>query len=84
MTIFRADAQTLDWYTYEELEGGTLVGEASIDADVVIEGYMFKSDYDITEGQDEVDVLDADWNDHMARVSVSRKVEFTFQMKRYS
>jgi len=77
-----ADVQTLDWYTYEEFEGGTLLGEASIEADVAIGGDMFTSDYYIAaEGEDEIDILDADWNDHMARVSVSRRVELTFQVR---
>lgn len=70
------DLDTLVWNCAEVYEGGTEVGTAEIRATVTLDGFMFKSD---TYGNDEVGVLEFDWNDQKSYVGFDREVVLEFE-----
>lgn len=74
-----ADPKTVDWDAYETYEEDTLLIRASIDADVDIQGFVYKADYHGME--DEVSVIEFDWNEHMAFVGTSVEARLVFQLR---
>lgn len=70
---------TAEWDTYETYEEETLLIRASIAADVELEGFVYKSDYIGME--DEVTVIEFDWNDHMSFVAASVEARLVFQLR---
>lgn len=70
---------TAEWHTYETYEAETLLIRASIEADVEIEGFVYKSDYIGME--DEVSLIEFDWNDHMSFVAASVEARLVFQLR---
>jgi hypothetical protein len=74
------DANQWHWQVYDTLEGGTLLAQAAMAADVEIQGYVYKGDYHILD-LEEIAVLDWDWNEHMARVSTTVSANLLFQVR---
>lgn len=79
-TMWAIDPQrdTIEIQTYDEYEGGTVLCRASIDAEVTLDGFMFKSDY--YSDDPPVDVMDSDWNDYVMWVTFETRVRLTFQV----
>jgi hypothetical protein len=73
-----ADESTLDWQTYETYDDTTLLIRAEVVADVELGGFAYKSD---AVGMDRLHVLDWDWNDHMARISIGVRPRLIFQVR---
>jgi hypothetical protein len=73
------DPKSVDWDAYETYEEETLLIRATIDADVGIQGFVFKADYYGIE--DQVDLIEFDWNDHYAFVSASVPARLVFQVR---
>lgn len=71
---------TVEWDTYETYQGETLLMQASILAEVTIDGYVYKGDFHLLDKED-VAVLDWDWNDHMAHVRTVVNARLVFQMR---
>ncbi len=75
----QADAASLDWDAYETYDEDTLLVRATVDAEVEIEGYVFKADYYAID--EDVSVVDFDWNDHYALVTASLSARLVFQLR---
>jgi hypothetical protein len=75
------DTQSIVWDTVEEYEEGLVLGQVTVDVQLVLEGLMYKSDYYLTEG--EVRLLE-EVNDHMVEVSVERSAQLLFDARRES
>jgi hypothetical protein len=73
------DPASFDWDAYETYEEETMLIRAEIDAEVEIEGYVFKADYYILEG--DLCLLDADWNDHYVRAAITLPARLIFQVR---
>lgn len=71
---------TLDWQTYETYEGGTLLVQATVLADLTVAGYVRKGDIPYLDS-DRVTVVDGDWNDRVALVSASTTARLVFQLR---
>ncbi|MGA5351124.1 PIN domain-containing protein [Streptomyces thermodiastaticus] len=71
------DAGTFTWGTYDRFAEGTVLATASINADLLFDGFMDKHSY---YASDEVDAHDSDWNDHVAWVYVERSAQLTFHV----
>lgn len=71
------DPETFTIETYERYEDGRVLGYAFIDAQVTIDGFMYK-----WEAHDaDVEMFDSDWNEHMAWVYVNRSVRMQFDFQ---
>ncbi|MFF2046013.1 SAV_2336 N-terminal domain-related protein [Kitasatospora sp. NPDC058170] len=68
---------TVEWHPVETYEHGLSLGEVRVDAEAVLEGFMFKTEPRLTE--QEVVVVDPDWDQQLAKVSVHVDVELVFQ-----
>lgn len=80
VTVVEVDVNesSVDFSVYDQYEGDTLGIHASIEADVTFEGYLYKGDFPLVD--ERVEVVDADWNDHMMLVAVSATVRLSFQV----
>jgi len=72
------DLSTLDWQIVEEFEGGTLVGTATVRAEVSVDGYASKSDAYLETG--EIVILDGDYNDHSSWVATTVSADLEFNL----
>ncbi|MEU8927812.1 SAV_2336 N-terminal domain-related protein [Kitasatospora sp. NPDC048545] len=70
---------SIDWQPVEAYEHGLSLGEVRVNAELTLEGYLYHGDVHLADREDGVAVLDHDWNDHMASVSVGLFVELAFQ-----
>lgn len=75
------DTQSIVWDTVEEYEEGLVLGQVTVDVQLVLEGFMHKSDYGLS--MSEVRLLD-EVNDHMMEVSVERSAQLVFDARRES
>ncbi|MFS8200049.1 SAV_2336 N-terminal domain-related protein [Streptomyces sp. CWNU-52B] len=75
------DTQSIVWDVVEEYEEGLVLGQVTVDVQLVLEGLMHKSDYSLTE---EDIRLVGDVNDHMVEVSVERSAQLVFDARRES
>lgn len=73
------DPKSVEWDTYETYDEETLLIRASIDAEVEVQGFVYKSDYYGME--DEVTLIQFDWNDHMSFVQASVEARLVFQLR---
>ena len=64
---------------YDRYEGDTLAVAVSVDAMLTIEGFIYKADY-YAGLEDDVEILDDDWNDHMMHVQIERDVRLRFNV----
>lgn len=71
------DAETLTWGTYDRLAEDTALATATINADLLFDGFMDKHSY---YASDEAEAHDSDWNDHVAWVYVERSAQLTFHV----
>ncbi|WP_276822162.1 PIN domain-containing protein [Mycolicibacterium mageritense] len=71
------DMSTLSVDVQEDFEGGTVIGEATVQAEVRFEGYATKADT-YTEAGDWT-VTNFDWNDHYAAVEGEFEAEIDFR-----
>lgn len=69
------DIDTLVWHDHERFEGGTVIGEAIVEADISVEGFIHLSDW---EPDGPYVAMDADWNDRFVWASLGLRVELTF------
>jgi PIN domain len=69
------DLASLHWEVYDADETRQLA-KVTVDADVVLDGYMSHADYYAHE--ESVGTHDADWNDHFAWVYIERPFRLTF------
>lgn len=74
-----ADPESVDWDAYETYQEETLLVRATIDADVDVEGAVFKGDYYVME--DEVTLIDSDWAKHYVLASVTMPARLVFQVR---
>jgi hypothetical protein len=70
---------TIDWHAYETYDDDTLLIRGTIEADIDIEGFIFKADYYGTE--EEVTLIQFDWNDHYAFVTTTVTARLVFQLR---
>ncbi|MFD8006077.1 SAV_2336 N-terminal domain-related protein [Streptomyces mirabilis] len=68
------DTDSIVWDTVEDYRYGLVLGQVTVDAQLVLEGFMHKSEYSDSSN---VELL-RDVNDHMAEVSVERDVQLLF------
>lgn len=68
------DTDSIVWDTVEEYEYGLVLGQVTVDAQIVLEAFMHKSDYSDT---GDVELL-WDVNDHMVEVGVERDAQLIF------
>lgn len=73
------EPNSLEWDAYETYEEETLLVRATVDADVEIEGFVFKADYYGIEG--DVSLIEFDWNKHYALVGTSVPARLVFQLR---
>ncbi|WP_433828665.1 hypothetical protein ACQP2E_04805 [Actinoplanes sp. CA-015351] len=73
------DESTLTWQTYETYQDTTLLILAEIDAEVTLIGFAYH--YDIGLLEEQIHVLDWEWNDHMAHVSTTGHAHLRFQIR---
>ena len=71
--------KSIDWDIYETYEEETLLIRATVDADIEIEGFVYKGDYYAME--DEFNLLDSDWNDYYVQASISLSARLAFQLR---
>ncbi|MER5339609.1 NACHT domain-containing protein [Streptomyces mirabilis] len=75
------DPNSIVWDTVEEYEHGLVLGQVTVDAELMLEGVMHKSDYYLAEP----DVrLSEELNDHMVEVSFYRSAQLLFDARRDS
>lgn len=79
--VIEPDESTLTWQTYETYDDTTYLIQAEIDASVSFVGFAYKSDAISLEEEEQVHILDFDWNDHMSHVATSTGVKLTFQVQ---
>ncbi|MEO6703256.1 MAG: hypothetical protein ABIP57_17440, partial [Jatrophihabitantaceae bacterium] len=72
------DLSTLDWQIAEEFEGGTLVGTATVRAEVSVDGYASKSDAYLETG--ELVIIEGDYNDHTSWVATTISADIEFNL----
>ncbi|MFK0085433.1 PIN domain-containing protein [Glutamicibacter sp. NPDC090743] len=74
------DNDSVIWDSYYN-EHGTELGRVEASMDVILEGYVFKSElpYLIEDGK--AAVVDGDWNDHMAVAQWERRVIMTLHIR---
>jgi hypothetical protein len=75
------DETTLNWQTYETYQDSTLLIQAEIDAEITLEGFAYKSDISYAGAEEQIYVLDWDWNDHMAYVGTTTEARLIFQIR---
>ncbi|MFF4018427.1 SAV_2336 N-terminal domain-related protein [Streptomyces sp. NPDC001843] len=75
------DLDSIVWSTVEEYEYGLVLGHVTVNAELVLEGFMHKSDYSLAAG--DVRLLE-ELNDHMVEVSVERNAQLTFDARQES
>ncbi|MGA4861711.1 SAV_2336 N-terminal domain-related protein [Streptomyces lavendulocolor] len=75
------DLESIVWDTVEEYEYGLALGQVTVDAELMLEGVMYKSDYYLA-GPDVR--LSEDLNDHMVEVSLYRSAQLVFDARRES
>ncbi|MFI0808207.1 PIN domain-containing protein [Streptomyces echinatus] len=71
------DAETFAWGTYDRFAEDTMLATATINADLLFDGFMDKHTY---YASDEVEAHDSDWNDHVAWVYVEKSAQLTFHV----
>lgn len=72
------DESTIEWQTYDTYDDTTFLIRAEVVADIELVGFAYKADAIHSE---ESQILDWDWNDHMARVSVSVHARLIFRIR---
>ncbi|MGI5238809.1 PIN domain-containing protein [Dactylosporangium sp. CA-139066] len=75
------DESTLMWQIYETYQDTTLLILAEIDAEITLDGFAYKSDIGHREEEDDIYVLEWDWNDHVAHVGTTANARLTFQIR---
>jgi hypothetical protein len=79
--VVEPDESSLTWQTYETYDDSTLLIQAEVEADISLDGFVYKSDaYSLTENG-KIQVLDWDWNRHMAHVVTSTQARLTFRVR---
>ena len=71
------DLDSVSTHPAERFEGGTVIGEATVEATVSYDGYVFKSD--LYGDHSHWTITDPDWNKHYALVAGELEAELTFQ-----
>ncbi|MCH8560292.1 PIN domain-containing protein [Nesterenkonia sp. DZ6] len=69
------DDATIEFHTFDAGEPGTTTIRVTVEADCVLEGYIYKSDVSLYE-LDSVAIL-GDWSSHMLQATETRRVQFT-------
>lgn len=69
---------TLTYDVYERYDGDTLAMHVSIDAEITFDGFIRKSEWYLADDED-LAVLDSDWNDHVMRIASSGSFRLSFQ-----
>lgn len=75
------DESTLTWQTYETYQDTTLLIQAEIDAEITLDGFAYKSDVGYLDEEDQIYILEWDWNNHMAHVGTTTKARLSFQIR---
>ena len=65
------DPNTVTWQPDENFNGTTVVGTATIEGEIELEGYMFKSELALADASSEIHVSNSNHNHHMAEVRFS-------------
>jgi hypothetical protein len=73
-----ADPDTIQWQVYESFDDTTLLIEATIEANLSVEGFADK--FDALHAED-LEIREFDWNDHVSQVSFSRDATLKFQVR---
>jgi hypothetical protein len=72
---------TITWDPYGSADNEIQVGRASLEAEVTIEGFMYKADFYALGDNQRIDVLDSDWNDHTMWVAITRRLALNFHVR---
>ncbi|MGX1548147.1 hypothetical protein [Streptomyces adustus] len=75
------DIESIVWDTVEEYEYGLVLGQVTVDTELMLEGVMHKSDYYLAKPDVQ---LSEDLNDHMVEVSLYRSAQLVFDARRES
>lgn len=75
------DTKTLNYDIHEEFDGGTVIGEVRVEADISWSGCVFKATYYGAADDVPWHVTDHDWNDHYVRVAgeIHAELVYSFQ-----
>ncbi|MEU9079618.1 SAV_2336 N-terminal domain-related protein [Kitasatospora sp. NPDC048538] len=68
---------TIDWYPVETYDGGTVVGEVKVTAELTLEAFLHKADVFLEDGLTILDEVN-EVNEHMVEVSVTLLGELSF------
>lgn len=71
---------SLEWSVVETFTDGTLLINADAEAKLIVDGYMYKSDFYNKEDERKVTALAADHNDYYAWVAIEGWARITFSM----
>ncbi|OLT18604.1 hypothetical protein BJF78_00230 [Pseudonocardia sp. CNS-139] len=80
VSYVECDEQSVDWESFETYDDTTLLVRATVDANVSLEGFVYKSDYVVVD-HGIVQLRMWDWNDHMAHVSTTVHARLVFQLR---
>ena len=72
------DLNSSVFYLDEEFDGGTVVGNVTVEAEVTVEALMPKARAYAAHEGDEVELADPDFNEHYALVCVEERLELRF------
>lgn len=76
------DTKTLTHEVYDEFEGGTVIGEANVEAVVTWSACVYKATYYAAAERVPWYVIDHDWNDHYVRVQGEIRVELAYHFQK--
>lgn len=71
VSYIEGDPDTVMWQLDENFNGTTVVGTATIEGEIELEGYMFKSELALADASSEIRVNNSNHNHHMAEVTFS-------------
>ena len=71
------DLGSLVWDAHDRYEGGTVIGEATVDAEISVDGFIHVSEWEPESG---FVALDPNWNDHYVWASLDIRAELTFSL----
>ncbi|GAT86057.1 hypothetical protein CVCC1112_717 [Paenarthrobacter nicotinovorans] len=71
VSYIEGDPETVVWQLDENFNGTTVIGTATIEGEIELEGYMFKSELALADASSDIHVSNSNHNHHMAEVTFS-------------
>jgi hypothetical protein len=78
VTAIDVEEASFSYKVHEEFDDGEIVFEATVVANLSLDGFLSKSDYAALGGDHDVAVVQWDWSDSVASVSLERSVRLTY------